>query len=134
MTVNEKGNLVFNDEELNSQNLSIIENNISLIQTELNQKTTQTNTVIGYLDYANAISLSISTNDTTTLTYTAPANGMFYLLCKSDDRASIAIGKLTLAIGDTGYTRPNMACVPLRKGDVVKYITTNKAYFVKSKY
>ncbi len=108
--------------------------NVRALTIANNTVLTSQNATIGYLDYANAISLPISSNDTTALTYTAPNNGMFYLICKNDDRASIAIGKLTLAIGDTGYTRPNVACVPLRKGDVVTYITTNMAYFVKSKY
>ena len=134
LTVNEKGNLVFNDEELNSQNLSIIENNISLIQTELNQKTTQTNTVIGYLDYANAVSVTKTSNSTTSKTYTAPANGMFMINILQDQPGQLKIGKVTLTIGTSSYTRPMFACLPLKKGDVVTYICTGSVYFVKSKY
>ena len=133
LTVNEKGNLVFNGEELR-QDLSIIENNISSIQTELKSKTSQTNTVIGYLDYANAVSVSKTSNSTTSKTYTAPANGMFMINILQDQPGQLKIGKITLTIGTSTYTRPMFACLPLKKGDVVTYICTGSVYFVKSKY
>lgn len=118
----------------NTKLLTTIGGNVNSLTIANNAVLTSQNVSIGYLDYANAISLSISSNDTTSLSYTAPSNGMFYLVGKADDRASISIGKFSLEIGDTGYTRPSAACVPLKKGDVITYITTNKAYFVKSKY
>lgn len=106
--------------------LSMLNNIRTNVQTQIDNITSN---VIGDLDYGNALSIGTSSS---AKSYTAPANGMIIIQNNQDTIGKLSIGKVSLSIGDTGYTRPMFACLQLKKGDVVSYQATKAAYFVKS--